>query len=59
MAGFGKQGKSQPGGANRPTAPTLDAGVPKGMSPSASGAFGVKVGVNPPGKGNNDKRKAK
>lgn len=59
MAGFGKKGKSQPGGGTRATAPIIDAGVPKGMSPSSSGMFGPTAPVNPAGKGNNDKRKAK
>lgn len=59
MAGFGKQGKSKPGGGTQPTHPNIDAGMPKGMNPSASGMYGPTAPVRPAGKGNNDKRKAK
>lgn len=59
MADFGKQGRSQPGGGTAITSPTRDHGMPKGGSPDASGMFGPTAPVNPAGKGNNDKHKAK
>ena len=58
MAGFGKQGKSQPGGGTKATAPTRDHGVP-GKGNITGGNVGPTAPVNVGGKGNNDKNKAK
>lgn len=59
MADLGKQGKSKPSGGTAITGPVRDHGLPKGGSPAASGMFGPTNPVQPAGKGNNDKRKAK